>query len=132
MWLPIFNIAAFRPTPECRLNRLTMSFAHEIALQGTLIAGKNSTLMKKGIPMNKKVTSKDIASKASANLKSSSTGKASKTASASALAQASSPKKQTSAAAATAASKVLRDGRTSASSKSAAASTLAQRGKKRC
>lgn len=81
--------------------------------------------------MNKKVTSKPVASKASSNLKSSSTGKVSKTASGSALSQTATPKKQTSARAASAASKVMRDGRTSAKSKSAAASTLAQTPKKR-
>lgn len=80
--------------------------------------------------VNKKVTSKPVATKASKTLKSESTGKASKKAAGSALSQTKSPRKQTSEAAASAASKVLRDKRTSASAKSAAGSALSQAGKK--
>lgn len=81
--------------------------------------------------VNKKVTGKKAANRASKTLKSKSTGKVSKSAAGSALSQRKAPKKHTSARAATAASKTLRDGRTSTTSKSAAGSALAQKGKKK-
>ncbi len=81
--------------------------------------------------VNKKVTSKKVATKASKVLKSSSTGNKSKTSAGSALAQTKAPKKQTSAKAATSASKTLSDDRTSKVSKSVAGNTLAQKCKKK-
>ena len=81
--------------------------------------------------VNKKVTGKKAASKASKTLQSKFTGKSSKSAGGSALSQRKAPKKQTSKKAASAASKTLRDGRTSIASKSAAGSALAQKGKKK-
>ena len=80
--------------------------------------------------MNKKVTGKKAATKASKTLTNTDTGKSSKTAAGSALAQRKAPAKQTSTKAASAASKTLRDGRTSAASKTAAGSALAQKSKK--
>lgn len=81
--------------------------------------------------MNKKTTSKTVASKASKALKSPATGKATKKVAASALSQTKAPKKETGKLAATAASRVLRSKATSKTSKSVAGSTLAQKGEKK-
>ncbi len=81
--------------------------------------------------INRKVTSKRVASSAAKTIKSKSTGSKSKTAGGSALSQRKAPKKQTSPRAASAASKVLSDKRTSRASKAAAGSALAQARKRK-